>query len=222
MQLGELITRLEAANPDQIVAHGFHNPHSYRGDYYDLAFEPTADITVADMLEAARSAVGTTYQGWKGGDFTMSEHSWCWLSDEGDASGETISPLLLDLLLADSSSTPDASRLEAAARRALDSLAAFILDTSDPGVEALGAQYELRHALLLDTPPIPTDRVWQVQVQRRNGSWIDHSPATSDGRQAHADYEDTIASSGHLWSYRLVCSVRAHTIEAQHDRPEET
>ncbi|NUS25068.1 MAG: hypothetical protein HOV92_12710 [Streptomyces sp.] len=100
MMLGELITRLEAANPQQVVKHGFHNPHSYRGDYYDLAFEPATDITVADMLEAARSAVGATYEGWKGGDFRMTAGTWCWLSEEGTASGETISPLLLDFMLA--------------------------------------------------------------------------------------------------------------------------
>lgn len=100
MDLGALITRLEAADPNQVVKHGFHNPHSYRGDYYELAFEPAQDITVGEMLEAARSAVGATYQGWKGGDFKMGEHDWCWLSEEGSASGETISALLLDFILA--------------------------------------------------------------------------------------------------------------------------
>jgi hypothetical protein len=100
MNLGDIITTLKAADPKQIVRHGFHNPHSYRGDYYDLAFEPADNITVAEMLEAARSAVGTTYEGWKGGDFRMTEGSWCWLSEEGSASGETISPLLLQFMLA--------------------------------------------------------------------------------------------------------------------------
>lgn len=99
MNLGDLITRLAAADPNQVVRHGFHNPHSYRGDYWDLAFEPTPNITVAEMLTAARSALGTTYQGYKGGDFTMREHTWCWLSEQGDASGETISALLLDFML---------------------------------------------------------------------------------------------------------------------------
>jgi hypothetical protein len=100
MTLGELITALEAADPTRTVRHGFTHPHSYRGDYMDLAFDPDTDVTVADMLADARSALGTTYQGWKGGDFTMSEHTWCWLSEEGDASGETISALLLELMLA--------------------------------------------------------------------------------------------------------------------------
>ena len=106
MNLGDLIARLETANPQQVVPHGFHNPHSYRGDYMDLAFEPAVNITVADMLEAARSAVGTTYEGYKGGDFRMDVHDWCWLSEEGSASGETISPLLLDLMLAEPAVVP--------------------------------------------------------------------------------------------------------------------
>jgi hypothetical protein len=118
MNLGDIITTLEAADPNQVVQHGFHNPHSYRGDYYDLAFEPTTNITVADMLEAARSAVGATYQGYKGGDFTMSKHDWCWLSEEGTASGETISPLLLQLILAPSVDPAAVLREEAALIRA--------------------------------------------------------------------------------------------------------
>ena len=101
MNLSDLIARLEAADPQQVVKHGFNHPHSYRGDYMDLAFEPATDVSVADMLADARSALGATYEGWKGGDFTMGEHTWCWLSQEGDASGETISALLLDLMLAE-------------------------------------------------------------------------------------------------------------------------
>ena len=118
MNLGDIITRLEAADPQQVVRHGFHNPHSYRGDYYDLAFEPATNITVADMLEAARSAVGATYQGWKGGDFRMNEYDWCWLSEEGTASGETISPLLLQFMLAPAAAQSSADR--AVVAKALD------------------------------------------------------------------------------------------------------
>lgn len=40
-----------------------------------------------------------------------------------------------------------ADRLASAARRALESLEDFIQDTVDPGVAALGARWELRHAL---------------------------------------------------------------------------
>lgn len=99
MNLGDIITRLQAADPNQVVKHGFHNPHSYRGDYNELAFEPAEDVTVAEMLEAAGDADGATYEGWKGGHFKMTKWTWCWLSEEGSASGETISPMMLDFML---------------------------------------------------------------------------------------------------------------------------
>ncbi|WP_199546634.1 hypothetical protein [Streptomyces sp. N35] len=101
MNLGELITALEAADPTVTVRRGFTNPHSYRGDYMELAFEPTANVSVGAMLADARSALGATFQGYKGGDFEMREYTWCWLSEYGDASNETISPLALEAMLAD-------------------------------------------------------------------------------------------------------------------------
>lgn len=114
MTLTELITVLEAADPNQVVKHGFANPHSYRGDYMDLAFEPATDVTVRSMLDAARSALYATFQGWKGGDFVMHGDTWCWLSQEGDASGDSLSALLLEFML-----TPAAVPASATDRAAL-------------------------------------------------------------------------------------------------------
>jgi hypothetical protein len=98
--LGELIARL-AAEPDQDrrVPVGFHEPHSYRGDYWDLAFEVAHDVTVGEMLAAARSALGATFQGWKGGDFTMGKHTSVWLVTEAGDCGESLGAVLLSLLL---------------------------------------------------------------------------------------------------------------------------
>lgn len=106
MTLDELIAALEAEHPDKICPDGFANPHSYRGDYYDLAFEPATNVTIGDMLDDARRALNTTYQGYKGGDFRMGGHSECWLAHYGDL-GETIGPLLLRLMLA-AGRVPDA------------------------------------------------------------------------------------------------------------------
>lgn len=97
--LGKLIERLEREDPNRVLPLGFANPHSWRGDYYALAFEPVANISIGDMLAAARSAVGATYEGWKGGDFTMGEYSDCWIAREGEAGDNKIGPLLLELLL---------------------------------------------------------------------------------------------------------------------------
>lgn len=100
MTLGELIETLAAEDPARVLPLGFNNPHSYRGYYTDLAFETASNISVGDMLTAARSALGATYQGHKGGDFTMNEYTDVWLSERGTASGETIGITLLRLMLA--------------------------------------------------------------------------------------------------------------------------
>ncbi|WP_234102481.1 hypothetical protein, partial [Streptomyces venezuelae] len=99
MTLDELITTLDAADPTLVLPHGFTNPHSYRGYYEELAFEPATNVSVADMLADARSALGTTFTGWKGGEFTMRGYTDCWLAQEGSAGGETLGPLLLQFML---------------------------------------------------------------------------------------------------------------------------
>jgi hypothetical protein len=100
MTLDELIAALEAEDPARVLPLGFTNPHSYRGIYSDLAFEPRADVAIGRMLADARSAHGTTYQGHKGGDYTMTGWTDCWLAEEGRGGGEMIGTVLLALLLA--------------------------------------------------------------------------------------------------------------------------
>lgn len=55
--------------------------------------------------------------------------------------------------------TPADDRLRAAAQRALESLTDLIANTTDPGVEALGARYELGQALLNTSPTNLRDRI---------------------------------------------------------------
>lgn len=100
LDLGGIIAALEAEDPRRVLPLGFDNPHSYRGYYDQLAFEPAANISIRAMLAAARSAVGATYEGWKGGDYTMTANTDCWLANEGDCSDDRIGPVLLSLLLA--------------------------------------------------------------------------------------------------------------------------
>lgn len=71
MKLKTIISLLEKFPESQYVEQGFGNPHSWRGSYDELSFEPVDNTTVGEMLQAAKSAVGETYQGWKGGDYTM-------------------------------------------------------------------------------------------------------------------------------------------------------
>lgn len=94
MYLGELISFLEKRDPSTSMPLGFGRPHSYRGDYSNVAFRPVRDTTVGEMLQAARSALGTTYHGYKGGDYEMHEYVKCHLAAWGEC-GEEIGPLLL-------------------------------------------------------------------------------------------------------------------------------
>ena len=94
MTLGQLIKSLESIPPETKVRRGIGRPHSNRGYYDQLGFEPVENTTVGEMLTAAKSADGATYQGWKGGDFTMR------LSTEVNVSkqGESGSPLVPEML----------------------------------------------------------------------------------------------------------------------------
>lgn len=94
LTLGRLIKRLEALDPEAIVAVG--HPHSYRGYYSDLSFSPDGEQTVGEWLGRCRQAVGETFTGWKGGDFTMGEDTPVWVSCEGSTG-----PRLMDIIPGD-------------------------------------------------------------------------------------------------------------------------
>ncbi len=81
--LGEIIAHLEKLPRDRILERGFRRPHSYRGYYEDLAFEPIQFIGVGFMLDEARSALGKTFEGYKGGQYKMHEGTDCWLAEWG-------------------------------------------------------------------------------------------------------------------------------------------
>ena len=56
--LGWLIKTLRGENLDKVLKLGFLNPHSYRGYYEQLAFEPAPNVRVGDMLVAVEEAFG--------------------------------------------------------------------------------------------------------------------------------------------------------------------
>lgn len=97
MTLGELIQELEKVEPNLIAEEGFGNGHSYRGYYNDCAFEPMPNQTFGEMLAAAKRVLNTTQQGWKGGDYVMTEHVEVYLAEEG-STGDGMSPLLIRLM----------------------------------------------------------------------------------------------------------------------------
>ena len=110
--LGDLIGKLEAVDPSLPVEFvypedtnerlkryryddkydentvGVGSFESYRGYYEFLSIRPQEKITtVAEVLKNAREAVGKTYEGYKGGDYTMDRSTFIWCSHHGDASG---------------------------------------------------------------------------------------------------------------------------------------
>jgi hypothetical protein len=81
--LGELIKQLEKQDQGRYVKRGFGQPHSYRGYYNEVAFEHASDISVASMLEHARSAIGPMFEGYKGGEYHYTPETQCWLAEYG-------------------------------------------------------------------------------------------------------------------------------------------
>ena len=95
MTLGELINELKKMDVNKTVPVGFGSPHSYRGYYEDLAFEPAENVTIGSMLTHAESALGKTFQGYKGGDYVMEDYTTVWIANYGESGGEVIGPALL-------------------------------------------------------------------------------------------------------------------------------
>lgn len=97
--LGELITELKKLPPEQKLNFALYYPHSYRGYYKELAFEPCVDaVTVGELLADAERANGTTFCGWKGGDFLMTEETTVWIAFEGNL-GQPLTDLALRFIL---------------------------------------------------------------------------------------------------------------------------
>lgn len=84
MTLGAVITYMSNLDPEFIVGEGLKYPCSYRGNYSCLAFEQAGSMRVADVLAVLQSAVGSTYPGWKGGEFTMTLDTPVFVAERGD------------------------------------------------------------------------------------------------------------------------------------------
>lgn len=94
MILEELIDFLEKQDQSAVCELGFCNAHSYRGIYAELAFEPANNVTVAAMLKCAKDAEGETFEGYKGGRYTMTALTEVHIAKYG-ACGESLSGTLL-------------------------------------------------------------------------------------------------------------------------------
>lgn len=95
--IGELVALLRACDPSKPVTAVINGNDfdvsadvmSYRGYYSQLAIEPGHGIAgaLADRLD---EAIGATFEGYKGGCFTMSRNTPVWVSEYGSASGWAI------------------------------------------------------------------------------------------------------------------------------------
>lgn len=91
LTLGQLIVNLKNANPHSFVE--FDNEEifppnsleSYRGYYSDLAFSCVQyeHITVEELISLCENALNETFEGYKGGDFLMTEKTPLWVSQYG-------------------------------------------------------------------------------------------------------------------------------------------
>lgn len=107
MTLGQLIEQLEKMSSDSGVICStdtsmvFTTFDSYRGYYDDLAlgyiakdyYEEKKDDeihTVKDFLAEAKSCLGKTFYGWKGGKFIMDKNTPLWVANSGHTSNFVI------------------------------------------------------------------------------------------------------------------------------------
>lgn len=93
--LGELIAALDDAPDEAIVCFDDGGKpgkeRSYRGYYSDLSFEDGCECeTVSAFRDRMKTAFGSSYEGYKGGDFLMDERTPLWRSEYGEASGIAI------------------------------------------------------------------------------------------------------------------------------------
>lgn len=69
MNLAQLKTLLEMQPISRLCSDGFDSPHSYRGYYNEVAFEPAHDVSIGQMLDSVNLALADTFCGWKGGEY---------------------------------------------------------------------------------------------------------------------------------------------------------
>jgi hypothetical protein len=95
LTLGEMIEHLSSADGSSVVMYDDGKSpgraRSYRGYYSDLSFADAAQpVTVAELLDECREALGSTFEGYKGGDFVMGWDTPLWRSEWGAVSGLAI------------------------------------------------------------------------------------------------------------------------------------
>ncbi|GAB3937263.1 hypothetical protein [Larkinella terrae] len=113
LSLGDIIDRIEpliANQPDVIELYkeeatvrydfGYLFPteiDSWRGSYDELALNYTEEgkeTAITAFLELLKSAVGKTFEGYKGGDYVMNENTPVWVANYGNSGNTAIIDVL--------------------------------------------------------------------------------------------------------------------------------
>lgn len=87
VDLGDLIGGLYSLPESAVVTGvGGTTVHSYRGVYREAALEPdpSAALSAWSLAGALDDQIGSYMEGWKGGDFYVSEVEYIHLASEGD------------------------------------------------------------------------------------------------------------------------------------------
>lgn len=92
-----LTLMLMETDEDKVYPIGLGEPDSYRGDYEAIAFTPEKNITLKKMIENVEGVFGKTYVGYKGGEYTMSKETACYVANYGEC-GTPITEFVLDLM----------------------------------------------------------------------------------------------------------------------------
>ncbi len=100
MTIEEAIKYLQQFDPNTPTKESFGSPCSYRGDYYQLAFEKNDySDTVGGLIDTLKNSIGKTYTGYKGGEFTMNEYTNVYLVDEYSNVGEELTSYYFKYIL---------------------------------------------------------------------------------------------------------------------------
>jgi hypothetical protein len=63
---------------------------SYRGVYDQISLDRCVEKTVGELKQQTKEAIGATFTGYNGGEYTMNNDTFIWVSEYGEHTGEGI------------------------------------------------------------------------------------------------------------------------------------
>lgn len=134
LTLGQIIGGLSAM-PSGALVSGYSGLGSYRGYYEMLAWEGAPEpVSIGAMLNEARRAVGGTFEGYKGGEYTMGGDTPVWIANYGELGYPFSGTILIRLYR-------EANDFEPETQSAADALLERALQLIAPAREYLDREY---------------------------------------------------------------------------------